>query len=103
MHEVKLIVDLMYQGGMSYMRYSISNTAEYGDLTRGPRIITEQTKKEMQKILKEIKSGQFAKEFVGELHSGGKKFRAMEKAGSQHPIEVIGKKLRKNMKWIDAK
>lgn len=103
MHEVKLIVDLFYQGGLSYMRYSVSNTAEYGDLTRGKRIINAATKKEMQKILKEIQSGQFAKEYVKELGSGGKKFRAMEAAEAKHPIEITGKKLRKNMKWIDAK
>jgi len=103
MHEVKLIVDLMYQGGISYMRYSVSNTAEYGDLTRGKRLINAQTKKEMKKILSEIQSGKFAKEFVSELKSGGRKFRAMEAAGVKHPVEIIGKKLRKNMKWIDAK
>ncbi len=103
MHEVKLIVDLMYEGGITWMRHSISNTAEYGDLTRGPRVITSKTKAEMKKILKEIQTGKFAKEFVKELNSGGKKFRAMEKAGQNHPIEKVGKKLRKNMKWIDAK
>ncbi len=103
MHEVKLIVDLLYQGGISYMRYSVSNTAEYGDLTRGPRVITDKTKREMKKILKEIQNGKFAKEFVTELKSGGKNFRKMEKEGAMHPVEKIGKKLRKNMKWIDSK
>lgn len=103
MHEVKLIVDLMYQGGLSYMNYSVSNTAEYGGLTRGPRIVTDKTRAEMKKILKEIQSGKFAKEFVGELSSGGKKFRALEKSEQNHPVEKIGKVLRKNMKWIDVK
>ena len=103
LHEVKLIVDLMYEGGISYMRYSISNTAEYGDLTRGSRLITPKTKQEMRKILKEIQSGKFAKEFVNELSRGGKKFRAMEAAEAKHPVEKIGRKLRANMKWIDAK
>ncbi|MHC4659534.1 MAG: ketol-acid reductoisomerase [Planctomycetota bacterium] len=92
MHEVKLIVDLMYQGGLSYMRYSISNTAEYGDLTRGPRIVTEQTKAEMKKILSEVTSGEFAKEWVNEY-----------KGGSNCQLEMVGRKLRKMMKWIDAK
>jgi ketol-acid reductoisomerase len=103
MHEVKLIVDLFYQGGLSYMRYSVSNTAEYGDLTRGPRIINKQTRKAMKKILKEVQSGKFAREWIKEIRSGGKKFKAMEKAEAKHPIEKIGKKLRKNMKWIDTK
>lgn len=103
LHEVKLIVDLMYQGGLSYMRYSVSNTAEYGDLSRGPRIVTDKTRKEMEKILKEIQSGKFAKEFVTELKSGGKNFRKLEALDHKHPVEVIGRKLRKNMKWIDAK
>ena len=103
MHEVKLIVDLMYEGGMTYMRHSISNTAEYGDLTRGERIINKQTRMEMTKILKEVQSGKFAKEWVEEIGKGGKKFKSLEAAAKKHPIEKIGKKLRKNMKWIDAK
>jgi ketol-acid reductoisomerase len=103
MHEVKLIVDLMYQGGISYMRYSISNTAEYGDLTRGPRIITEQTKAEMKKILHEITSGQFAKEWVAEYQSGLKNFKALYEKDYGSQLEVVGRKLRKMMKWIDAK
>jgi ketol-acid reductoisomerase len=103
LHEVKLIVDLFYQGGLSYMRYSVSNTAEYGDMTRGPRIVTGKTKAEMKKILKEIQSGKFAKEFLAELQSGGKKFRAWEAKEKKHPVEVVGRKLRKNMKWIEAK
>jgi ketol-acid reductoisomerase len=103
MHEVKLIVDLMYQGGMSYMRYSISNTAEYGDLTRGPRIVTDQTKAEMKKILDEITSGKFAKEFVDEYKGGMKNFNALYNADHDCQLEVVGRKLRKMMKWINAK
>jgi len=103
MHEVKLIVDLMYQGGINYMRYSISNTAEYGDLTRGPRIINEQTKAEMKKILSEITSGQFAKEWVAEYKGGLKKFNELYQKDHDCQIETVGGKLRKMMKWIDSK
>ncbi len=103
MHEVKLIVDLMYQGGLSYMRYSISNTAEYGDLTRGPRIITNKTRKEMQKILGEITSGKFAKEWVSEYKGGLKKFNKLYKKDYNGKIENVGRKLRRMMKWIDVK
>lgn len=103
MHEVKLIVDLMYQGGLSYMRYSISNTAEYGDLTRGPRIITEQTKAEMKKILEGITSGEFAKEWVEEYKGGLKKFNELYEKDYNHRVEQVGRKLRKMMTWIDAK
>jgi len=103
MHEVKLIVDLMYQGGMNYMRYSISNTAEYGDLTRGPRIVTEQTKAEMKKILGEITSGRFAKEWVEEYKSGAKNFKALYEKDHDCQLETVGRKLRKMMKWIDSK
>jgi ketol-acid reductoisomerase len=103
MHEVKLIVDLFYQGGLSYMRYSVSNTAEYGDMSTGPRIITAKTKLEMKKVLKEIQNGKFAKNFLAELQSGGKNFRAWEAKEKNHPIEVVGRKLRKNMKWIESK
>jgi len=103
MHEVKLIVDLMYQGGMSYMRYSISNTAEYGDLTRGRRIITEQTKAEMKKILSEITSGKFAKEWVNEYGSGLKKFKELYDKDHNCQLEEIGRELRNMMKWIEAK
>ncbi len=103
MHEVKLIVDLMYQGGLSYMRYSISNTAEYGDLTRGPRIINEQTKAEMKKILDEICSGQFAKEWINEVHTGKKNFNALYEMDHDHKIEQIGRRLRRMMNWIDDK
>jgi len=103
MHEVKLIVDLMYQGGMSYMRYSISNTAEYGDLTRGPRIITDRTRAEMKKILDEITSGAFAKEWVGEYKSGLKNFNALYEKDHDSQIERVGRTLRRMMKWIKAK
>ena len=103
LHELKLIVDLFYQGGLSYMRYSVSNTAEFGDMVTGPRIVTPKTKAEMKKVLKEIQNGKFAKNFLTELQSGGKKFRAWEAKEKKHPIEVVGRKLRKNMKWIDSK
>jgi len=103
MHEVKLIVDLFYQGGLSYMRYSISNTAEYGDLTRGSRIISEQTRAEMKKILGEITSGQFAKEWVGEYQSGLKNFNALYDKDHGSQLEDVGRRLRKMMPWIKAK
>ncbi len=103
MHEVKLIVDLFYQGGLSYMRYSISNTAEYGDLTRGPRIITDQTRAEMKKILGEITSGQFAKEWVNEYQTGMKNFNALYEKDHAGQLETVGRDLRKMMKWIHAK
>jgi len=103
LHEVKLIVDLMYQGGLSYMRYSISNTAEYGDLTRGPRIITEQTRAEMKKILSEITSGEYAKEWVNEYRSGLKKFKELYEKDHDCQLEKVGRQLRRMMKWIDTK
>jgi ketol-acid reductoisomerase len=103
MHEVKLIVDLMYQGGLSYMRYSISNTAEYGDLVSGPRIITEGTKAEMKKILDEITSGEFAKNWVAEYQGGLKNFNALYDKDHGSQLEDVGRKLRKMMKWVDAK
>jgi ketol-acid reductoisomerase len=100
LHELKLIVDLMYEGGIANMRYSISNTAEYGDFTRGPRIITEETRAEMRKILKEIQSGQFAKEFILENRAGASSLKAMRRVAAQHPIEQVGSKLRDMMPWI---
>jgi ketol-acid reductoisomerase len=103
MHEVKLIVDLMYQGGLSYMRYSISDTAEYGDLTRGPRIITSKTRAEMKKILKEITSGKFAKEWMNENKTGLKKFNKLYGKDYNCQLEKVGRKLRRMMKWIDVK
>ena len=102
LHELKLIVDLMYEGGIANMRYSISNTAEYGDLTRGPRIINEQVKAEMKKILKEIQSGEFAREWMAENESGGKRFAEMRARAAKHPIEEVGAKLRGMMPWIKA-
>jgi len=103
MHEVKLIVDLMYQGGLSYMRYSISNTAEYGDLTRGSRIITDKTRAEMKKILAEVTSGKFAKEWVAEYKGGLKKFKELYAKDYNSRLEQIGRELRKMMKWIESK
>ncbi|WP_435015446.1 ketol-acid reductoisomerase [Tundrisphaera sp. TA3] len=103
MHELKLIVDLIYQGGLNYMRYSISNTAEYGDYTRGPRIVTEQTRAEMKKILGEIQSGQFAREWILENKAGRPGFLATKRREREHPIEQVGKRLRGLMSWIDSK
>lgn len=103
LHELKLIVDLMYEGGIANMRYSISNTAEYGDLTRGPRIITEETKKEMAKILAEIQNGEFAREFILENQSGAATMKAKRRLGREHPIEQVGARLRDMMPWIKAK
>jgi ketol-acid reductoisomerase len=102
LHELKLIVDLMYEGGIANMRYSISNTAEYGDFTRGPRVITEQTKLEMKKILTEIQTGEFAREFILENQAGAAKLKALRRIGREHPIEVVGEKLRDMMPWIKA-
>ena len=102
LHELKLIVDLMYQGGIADMRYSISNTAEYGDFTRGPRVVNDATKAEMKKILGEIQSGEFAREFLEEMHSGAKNLEAMRKKGREHQIEEVGAKLRSMMPWIQA-
>jgi ketol-acid reductoisomerase len=102
-HEVKLIVDLIYQGGLDYMRYSISNTAEYGDLTRGPRVITDETKAEMKRILTEIQTGQFAKEWRNEYQTGMKNFKRLYEADNSHPVEVTGRRLRKMMPWLKAK
>ena len=103
MHEMKLIVDLFYQGGLSYMRYSISNTAEFGDYTRGPRVINEESKKQMREILKEIQNGQFAREFLLENQINAPAFKRERAIHHEHLIEKVGKRLRKMMKWIDAK
>ena len=100
LHEVKLIVDLIYEGGIANMRYSISNTAEYGDLTRGPRIITDRTRAEMKKILAEIQSGQFAKEFILENRAGAPTLKAMRRISKAHQIEQVGGTLRDMMPWI---
>ena len=100
LHELKLIVDLMYEGGIANMRYSISNTAEYGDLTRGPRIVTSETKAEMKRILEEIRNGEFAREFILENQSGAATLKAKRRLGEEHQIEVVGAKLRSMMTWI---
>ncbi len=102
MHELKLIVDLIYEGGLSRMRYSISDTAEYGDYTRGPRIITDQTKAEMKKILREIQTGQFAKEFILENMSGRAHFLATRRIETEHPVEHVGAEMRSMMAWLNA-
>ena len=103
MHELKLIVDLIYQGGLNYMRYSISNTAEYGDYSRGPRIVTDETKREMKRILAEIQSGQFAKEWILENRANAPVFKATRRHERQHPIEEVGRRLRRLMSWIKSK
>jgi ketol-acid reductoisomerase len=100
MHEMKLIVDLFYQGGLAYMRYSVSDTAEYGDYTRGPRIVSDETKTEMKKILGEIQSGQFAREWVLENQANRAGFLAMRRRDAEHSIEEVGKRLRSMMAWI---
>jgi ketol-acid reductoisomerase len=100
MHELKLIVDLFYQGGLAYMRYSISDTAEYGDYSRGPRVINEQVKAEMRKILDEIQTGAFAREWILENQAGRPSFLAMRTHEAEHPIEKVGKELRSMMTWI---
>jgi ketol-acid reductoisomerase len=103
LHELLLIIKLMSEGGLSYMRYSISNTAEYGDLTRGPRLITDQTRAEMRKILKEIQDGSFAREWLDECAKGKPNFNRLYEADKNHPIEVVGRQLRKMFSWMEAK
>jgi ketol-acid reductoisomerase len=103
LHELKLIVDLFYEGGIDYMRYSVSDTAEYGDLTRGRRIINDETRKEMKKILGEIQNGQFAKEWILENLANRPQFNAIRKKDQEHLIEKVGKQLRAMMPWIKAK
>ena len=102
LHELKLIVDLMYEGGIANMRYSISNTAEYGDLTRGPRVVTAETKAEMKRILTEIQNGEFAREFILENQAGAATLKAKRRLGREHPIERVGEELRSMMSWISA-
>jgi ketol-acid reductoisomerase len=101
LHELKLIVDLMYEGGIARMRYSVSDTAEYGDVTRGPRIIDERVKDEMRKILSEVQSGEFAREWVAEDDAGRPNFAKLRDQGEHHPIEDTGRKLRAMMSWVD--
>jgi len=103
MHELKLIVDLFYQGGLNYMRYSVSNTAEFGDYTRGPRIVTDETKAEMKKILAEIQAGQFAKEWILENKANQPTFKAIRRNERSHALEQVGLELRRMMTWIDSK
>ncbi|MBI3148791.1 MAG: ketol-acid reductoisomerase [Betaproteobacteria bacterium] len=100
LHELKLIVDLIYEGGLANMHYSISNNAEYGDITRGPRIVTDETKAEMRRILKEIQSGQYAKEFILENRAGAPTLLSQRRNLAEHPIEQVGAKLREMMPWI---
>jgi ketol-acid reductoisomerase len=100
LHEVKLIVDLMYEGGIANMRYSISNTAEFGDYTRGPRVIDEHVRAEMKRILADIQSGRFARDWVLENQAGQPSFKAMRRRGAEHPIEAVGERLRGMMPWI---
>lgn len=102
LHEVKLIVDLIYEGGIANMRYSVSNTAEYGDITRGPRIITDETRAEMKRILREIQTGQFAREFVLENQSGASTLKAMRRISQAEEVEEVGERLRSMMPWITA-
>jgi ketol-acid reductoisomerase len=103
MHELKLIVDLFYQGGLNYMRYSVSNTAEYGDYTRGNRIVTDETRAEMRKILNEIQTGQFARDWMLENKANAPAFKATRRRERLHPIEEVGRKLRRLMPWINSK
>ena len=103
LHEVKLIVDLMYEGGFEWMRHSISDTAEYGDFSRGPRIVNENTKKEMKKVLEEIQSGSFAKEFMAQSREGSPFLNQKREEASQHQIESVGKELRSMMPFLSAK
>jgi len=102
LHEVKLIVDLIYEGGIANMRYSISNTAEYGDYTRGPRIVTDETKAEMKRILDEIQTGKFSRDWMLENKVGQTSFKAMRRRSAEHEIEQVGEKLRSMMPWISA-
>ncbi len=102
LHELKLIVDLIYQGGLSYMRYSVSDTAEYGDYTRGPRVIDDLVRDEMRQILAEIQSGSFAREWILENQAGRPVYNALKRMDAEHQIEVVGKKLRSMMPWLKA-
>jgi len=99
-HELKLIVDLIYQGGFAYMRYSVSDTAEYGDYTRGPRVIDEMVRAEMEQILREVQDGTFALEWILENQAGRPKFNTLRRIEAEHPIEKVGKELRAMMPWL---
>jgi ketol-acid reductoisomerase len=101
LHELKLIVDLMYRGGLNYMRYSISDTAEHGDYTGGPRIVTDETKKVMRQMLKEIQDGTYARNWIAENESGREWFEATRQSEQEHPIERVGERLRSMMPFLD--
>ena len=103
LHEVKLIVDLIYEGGIANMRYSVSNTAEYGDLTRGPRVINDSVREEMRRLLKDVQSGAFADEWMAEHEAGKSRFKELEQKGLSHPIEDVGRRLRAMMPWLAEK
>ena len=100
LHELKLIVDMMYEGGLGWMRHSISDTAEYGDYTRGPRVVTEETRAQMKKILREIQTGQFAREWILENQAGRPAFDKLRAEGKAHPIEEVGRRMRELMSWL---
>jgi ketol-acid reductoisomerase len=100
LHELKLIVDMMYEGGLGWMRHSISDTAEYGDYSRGPRIVTEATRAEMKRVLREVQSGAFAREWILENQAGRPHFEKLREEGKAHPIEEVGRRLRETMSWI---
>jgi ketol-acid reductoisomerase len=100
LHELKLIVDMMYEGGLGWMRHSISDTAEYGDYSRGPRIVTEATRAEMKRILREVQTGAFAREWILENQAGRPHFEKLREEGKAHPIEEVGRRLRETMSWI---
>jgi ketol-acid reductoisomerase len=99
-HEMKLIVDFIYEGGIANMRYTVSNTAEYGDFTRGPRVVDDATKARMKEILREIQEGRFAREFIGENQTGNVAFNAMRRRAAEHPMEEVGERLRALMPWL---
>jgi ketol-acid reductoisomerase len=103
LHEVKLIVDLIYEGGLATMRYSISNTAEYGDYVTGRRVVTSETKAEMKRVLEDIQSGRFVRDFVLENKAGNPSFKATRRREAEHPIEEVGKRLRGMMPWLKEK
>ena len=103
LHEVKLIVDLIYEGGIANMRYSISNTAEYGDHSRGPRVVSDSVRAEMKRILEEIQSGKFTREWVLECGAAQPSFKAMRRRAAEHPIEEVGERLRSMMPWISER
>jgi ketol-acid reductoisomerase len=101
-HEMKLIVDLIYEGGLARMRYSVSNTAEYGDLTRGPKVVGDETRIAMKRILADVQNGTFAREWIEENKTGGKKFAALREAEKKHQVEEVGASLRGMMSWLQA-